>query len=162
MAFELPSEINSRQDIQALALEVRNYAGWLAHNDIKKRLKVRKPSPTPELSSGASETLHDWLMRNPLSSSSLDKLADALENLKDSAPSATITLVAPAGSKLKQDLTNWCRKNIDDNILVDFEFNSALLGGMVLRCGSHVFDWSFRRQLLDNQGKFAEVLANVR
>lgn len=162
MALELPPEINSKQDVQTLAQEIRGYASWLEHSDIKKRLKIKKSgAPAPQLSPAASEVLRDWLMKSPLSSASLDKLSVALEALKDSASSLTIVLAAPVTGSLKKDLVGWCRKNISAGVLVSFEFNSTILGGMVLRYRSRIFDWSFRRRIMENHQKFAEVLSRV-
>ncbi|HET8709361.1 MAG TPA: F0F1 ATP synthase subunit delta, partial [Candidatus Saccharimonadales bacterium] len=92
---------------------------------------------------------------------SLDKNMRALEDYARTAPHLTITLAAPAPASLKQTLTAWCRQNLAPNMLVTFEFNSSLCGGMVVRYGSRMFDWSFRRQIMENKQKFPEVLRNV-
>ena len=84
-----------------------------------------------------------------------------LEKYIKTAPSITITLVAPTTNDTRKTLVNWCRKNIAPNILVDFRFNTTILGGMVIRYGSHIFDWSFRRQLLNNSKNFSEILRHV-
>jgi F0F1-type ATP synthase delta subunit len=47
------------------------------------------------------------------------------------------------------------------NMLVDFKFNSTMLGGMVVQYGSHIYDWSFRQRILDARDKFPEVLRSV-
>jgi F0F1-type ATP synthase delta subunit len=73
----------------------------------------------------------------------------------------TITLAAPATTGIKKQLTAWCRDNVAPDVLVRFEFNQTLLGGMVVRFGSHIYDWSLRRQILDGRTKFPEVLRNV-
>jgi F0F1-type ATP synthase delta subunit len=70
-------------------------------------------------------------------------------------------LAAPPSNGIKKTLVAWCRKNIATDILVNFDFNSTLLGGMVVRYGSHVFDWSFRRKILEEHSKFPGVLRNV-
>ena len=70
-------------------------------------------------------------------------------------------MAGPAPAQLKQKIVEWCRKNIDGDILVDFRFNATLLGGMVVKWGSHVYDWSFKRQLMAARAKFPEVLRNV-
>ena len=73
----------------------------------------------------------------------------------------SITLAAPAGAGLKRTLAEWCRQNIDENLLVHFDFNATLLGGMVVNYGSRIFDWSFRRRILEDRAKFPEVLRRV-
>jgi F0F1-type ATP synthase delta subunit len=44
---------------------------------------------------------------------------------------------------------------------VNFNYNRSLLGGMVVRAGSRVFDWSFRRQIIGAEEKFTEVFHRV-
>jgi hypothetical protein len=151
----------SPQDVTALTLEIHQYTRWFSHNSIKKRAHAKHPSEPPEMTLAAKELLHDWNSKNPLSTRSLDKLITTLESYADTAPAMTITLAAPAPGDLKQTLVQWCRKNIAPDVLVTFDFNSTLLGGMVVRFGSHVFDWSFRRQILASGDKFPEVLRRV-
>jgi hypothetical protein len=160
-ALVLPDSVSSPQDVTALSLEIHEYARWFSHNDIKKRVHARHASPSPDLTPAAKELIHTWEARGKLDVRSLDSLIKQLREHADKAPVMTITLAAPASGDLKQKLVGWCRKNVDPNVLVNFDFNSTLLGGMVVRYGSHVFDWSFRRQILSNAGKFPEVLRNV-
>jgi F0F1-type ATP synthase delta subunit len=84
-----------------------------------------------------------------------------LEDFSDSAPRVTVTLAAPAPNSLKQTIALWFRENIAPNTLVNFKFNSTILGGMVVVYGSRIYDWSFRRQILVSREKFPEVLRNV-
>lgn len=161
LSLELPPSVCSQQDVKTLVLEVREYARWYSQASIKKRLKLKRTVPQPTLSPGATELIHDWSIKKPLSTQSLDELIGALEALAVNAPGLTIVLAAPATGNLKKTLVSWCRKNIAPDILVSFEFNSTLLGGLVVRYGSRIFDWSFRRQILENSSKFAEVLRHV-
>lgn len=164
MNLNLPDSVCSQQDVSALTLEVREYARWYSHGAVKKRLRIksrRKTAEEPVLSPAASEIIRDWSIKKPLSSQSLDELIAALESFKDTSPTLTIVLAAPPTSGLKKTLVSWCRKNVAPDILVNFQFNSTLLGGMVVRSGSHVFDWSFRRQILAERAKFPEILRHV-
>jgi F0F1-type ATP synthase delta subunit len=159
MKFSLPDAVSSPQDLQSLILEVREYAKWYAHNATKKRLAVKKTTEAPEISSAASELVKSLGSNPPLPS--LDELITTLQKFSHAAPQMTITLAAPPTGGIKKLLVAWCRENVSPNILVNFQFNTVLLGGMVVRYGSRVHDWSFRRQILDNRAKFPEVLRNV-
>ena len=161
MKLQLPSSVASQQDIQALLAEVHAYAKWFSHNDLKKRLRVKRVSEPPVLSPAASQLIHDWDVLKPLSVHSLDELLAALAAYRDSAPSLTLILAAPPTGGLKKELVEWCRQHIAPNALVNFEFNSTLLGGLVVQYGSHIFDWSFRRQILEASTRFPEVLRHV-
>lgn len=165
----LPDAIASAQDLAAVILEIRQYAKWQAHNAVKQRVGARFKSGAgdiPRLSAAASQLLDDWSRTHDSGkqpgSRDLDELISALEVYKTKAPSLTITLAAPPTSDIKRLLTGWCRTNIAPGVLVNFSFNRSLLGGMVVRYGSRLFDWSFRRQILENSRHFPEALRNVR
>ncbi len=158
----LPDSVSSQQDVSSLLLEVKTYARWLAHSSILHRVSTRKKAPSPPvLSPAATELLHHAEASKPLTSRTLEGLVSELELIRRSASSVTITLAAPATADIKASLVGWCRQNISSTILVTFQFNSTLLGGMVVRYGSHIFDWSFRRQILAARNSFPEVLRRV-
>lgn len=161
MKIQLPDTVSSLQDLGALTLEIRDYAKWFAHNAIKERVHAKNATPPPTLSPGALELVRGAGSGKLLNQQTLDSIITELENAKKTAPTITVTLAAPATTGVKQALVASCRQNIADNALVTFKFNSGLCGGMVIHYGSHVFDWSFRRQILANRTKFSEVLRSV-
>lgn len=161
MKLQLPNSVSSSQDVMALANEVRTYGQWFSHNAIKAHVHAKRGTPPPVVSPAAMDLIRFSSGKKLLSQKNLDDLVVALEDFKNSAPSLTITLAAPATNDVKHTLVSWCRENIAPNILVSFQFNSTLLGGMVVRYGSHVFDWSFRRQILAAKANFPEVLRRV-
>ncbi len=159
--LHLPPDIVSPRDVSALSTEVRAYAQWFSHNSIKATVGAPTGKTAPTISPVTIEVLKTWVGSDTLTTESLDELLKALDVFKRSAPTMTITLAAPAGGDLKRTLITWCRENIAGNVLITFRFNRTLLGGMVLRVGSHVYDWSFRRKLLTNKVSFLKVLSNV-
>lgn len=161
MKIKLPDGISSAQDLKSMILEVREYAKWLSHVEVKKRTGIKQHSDPPVISRVAIEVIRDFADKQLITSASLNELINGLEDQLESSPTITITLAAPPPIELKKSLSAWCRKNIKPDILVNFQFNSTLLGGMVVRYGSHVFDWSFRRQILNQRQKFPEVLRHV-
>ncbi|HZL07642.1 MAG TPA: F0F1 ATP synthase subunit delta [Candidatus Dormibacteraeota bacterium] len=161
MNLKLPASISSPQDLKAIMLEIRQYSRWFAHADVKKRVGGGAASEPPVISPAAASLVQELGSSKPLSQASLDGLAEALEVFAAKAPQITITLAAMPSDGLKKTLITWCRQHIAPDILVTFRFNSTLLGGMVVRYGSRVFDWSFRRQILAARGKFPEVLRHV-
>ena len=161
MKLKLPASVASPQDLTALILEVHEYTRWFAHEAIKKRTDAAHSSEPPALSPATIKFIYEWRAKKTLTQQSLDELIKTLEAYSRTAPSITLTLAAPPTSGIKATLVDWCRENIDPNILVTFQFNATLLGGMVVRYGSRVFDWSFRRQLLNAREHFPEVLRRV-
>lgn len=161
MKLLLPDSVSSPQDLKALVLDVHEYAKWFAHASIKKRVAGGQMPAQPELSPAATELLQAWAAKGQMTQESLDKLIAELNDFEEKAPQIAITLAAPPSNGIKKTLVSWCRSNIAPDILVNFDFNSTLLGGMVVRYGSHVFDWSFRRTILEERAKFPGVLRNV-
>jgi len=161
MNLKLPDSVSSPQDIKAIVLEVRQYARWFAHASVKQQVSGGKVAEPPAMSPGATALIQGLAGGKPLTQTALDGLIEALEVFETKAPHMTITLAAPPPESLKKTLITWCRQHVAPDILVTFQFNSTLLGGMVVRYGSHVFDWSFRRQILAARGKFPEVLRHV-
>jgi hypothetical protein len=159
--LRLPNSVSSPQDVEEILLEVREYAKWFSHNAIKKRAGVRKISEPPIISPAAMETIRSWVPKKSMTSREFDRLCNELEEYEAKAPVVTITLAAQATKDVKHSLIDWCRDNIAPNTLISFRFNSTLLGGMVLQFGSHIHDWSFRRQIMDARSKFPETLRRV-
>ena len=160
MKLKLPANVYSPQDLDGLLMEIREYARWYSHEAVKKKATA-KPSQPPSVSSDTREVIREWHGGKESTAKTLDKLIAAVEDLRDTAPTIAITLAAPAGPKLKAQLTDWCRQHLRADILVDFSFDGSLLGGMVVRWGSHIYDWSFRRQILQSRHQFPEVLRRV-
>jgi len=159
--LKLPDDMSSSQDIKALITEIRKYIKWYAQNSVKSRVSGSKTPPPMVVSQATASLINDLAKLKPLNQASLDELIAWLEAILESSPRITITLAAPPGTKLKTTLIDWCRTNLSPGILVDFRFNSTLLGGMVVRLGSRVYDWSFRRQILASRAHFPEVLRRV-
>jgi hypothetical protein len=161
MKFKLPDSISSLQDLTSLQLELKEYARWFTHDAMKKRVSATVTSAAPIVSPAAQDVMREWHSKHTMTQQSLDELIKMLDSYKKAATTITITLAAPPTTDIKKTLVNWCRLNIAPNVLVSFQFNSTLLGGMVVRYGSRVFDWSFRRQLLASRELFPEVLRRV-
>lgn len=161
MKLKLPDTIASPQDVTSLYFEIKDYAKWFMHESIKLESNIKKVAKSPELSPSAKELLQDWSLKNSLNRSSLEELTNTLEKYPNTAPVISIVLASPVTNEVKLKLVGWCRANLANNTLVNFSFNNSLLGGMVVRVGSRIYDWSFRRQILDNRLNFVEVLKNV-
>jgi hypothetical protein len=159
--LKLPDSVASSQDVTALQLELRDYARWFTHESIKQRTHVSRKSDEPILSSACKELLATHGNKKELDRSSLDNLIKELERYNRTASVITLTLAAPATGSVKLSLVKWCRANIAPDVLINFQFNATILGGMVVRYGSHVFDWSFRRKILASRANFPEVLRRV-
>lgn len=162
MKLKLPDTVASVQDLSSLTDEIKDFLRWFTHEETKKQVGAKKASVQPVQSDSASQLLRDLNARRTLSADSINELIEELEDYAKDAPTISFTLAAPAPAGVKINLVNWCRNNISANILVNFHFNSGILGGMVVRFGSHIFDWSFRRQILASKDNFVKALSDVR
>lgn len=161
MKIKLPNNIASSEDLNDLLIELHDYSKWLNHQSIKKSMNVNTESKSPILSISAAELLHTIGEKKSINQSDLDQAIESIKKYIKQAPTITITLAAPPTNSIKINIVAWCRENLAPNILINFRFNKILLGGMVVRCGSRIFDWSFRRQILASSSKLPEVLRNV-
>jgi hypothetical protein len=161
MNLRLPDTVASKQDLLGLIAEVNTFASWFNHETIKKRAGAKSTSKPPVVSQATSELIREYRKKQPLSRGSLASLIADLEAHSRKATNINIVLANVPTPSVKKNLVSWCRNNLSDNILVNFQFNTTLLGGMVVRFGSHVYDWSFRRQILSNRQNIAEAIRNV-
>ncbi len=161
MKLRLADEISSMQDLKTTIMDVHSYAKWFNQASIKNTVAGTGMDTQPPMPPVALDLVQQWHEGSKVSRQSLDELIRTLEDFVQRAPRISITLAGPAPGSLRKELVSWCRKNIDGDILIDFKFNSTMLGGMILRYGSHVYDWSFRSQILAARDKFPEILRHV-
>jgi len=162
MKTKLPDSVASIQDLHSLIDELKNYLTWLNHEETKKQFNAKKTSPEPLVSAEATQFLRSLNSTGSLSAIHIQEAVTFLEKYAKNALSINVVLAAPAPNSVKNSIVNWCRKNIDDGIIVNFQFNRNILGGIVIRFGSRIFDWSFRRKIITNRSKILEALNNVR
>ncbi len=160
-AINLPASIVTPQDISRLELELTGFIDWFQHNSIKQQMHVSKGTAMPGLSRESVELIRQSSVDGSLTQEGIESLHQSIIRIRQHAPTMSVTLAAPAGTQLKQQLVTWCRTEIRPDILIDFRFNATILGGMVVRYGSHVFDWSWRRAVLNNRSTFAKELRRV-
>jgi hypothetical protein len=153
VSLKLPASIVSEQDLSSLSVEIHDCVKWLSHEAIKKKSGSKVAGSPPHMSEAAAQLIHEY----GASQEKLDELVLDLEQLLKSARIVTITLPVYPSTTLKLQLVTWFRKEVSDDVLLNFSSNRALLGGMVIRVGSRVFDWSYRRLVLDAEDKFTEV-----
>lgn len=157
----MPQSVATPQDLSSLILEVKDYAVWYTHEAVKQKFSAKAQDSQPVLSHASSEMIRNWFGSKPATRSGFDGLIKALEKYKQGATHITVTLAAPAPNSLRTMFIEWFRNNLSANVLITFEINTAILGGMVVRHESRVYDWSFRSKLIDAKMKFPEVLRRV-
>lgn len=161
MKFKLSEQIITPDDLLSITNELRNYAKWYDHNAVKLKVLKSKDTNNVDLSSEAQDLLKQWIGSKPIDSKAIHSLISELEVQFTKVPKIRIVLPAVPSKGVKLSLSNWCRTNLSPDAIVDFKYNSLLLGGMVVYSGSRIFDWSFRRQILNDKDKLKEVITRV-
>jgi hypothetical protein len=158
MSLKLPASISTEQDLSMLVVEISECYKWLSHEAVKRKAGNKEVSSPPAMSEAASALVH----QSGASPEKLEELIKELELLQKNAKIITITFAAYPSNTIKQTMVSWFRKEISDDVLINFDYNRSLLGGMVVRVGSRVFDWSFRRNIIDGEAKFMEIYRGVK
>ena len=157
----LPENISSSEDLAALIMEVRSYAKWYSQVANARKIGANHKDSQPALTDTATITIRSAAEKDSLAPEQLDGLISDLERIYKRAQTLTITLAAPAPADVRREIVSWVRSNISTDALINFRFNSQIVGGMVVRIGSKIYDWSFRKAILENKSKLAETLNRV-
>jgi hypothetical protein len=144
----LPNEVYSPDQLSAITMELRAYIG--AKHDAARRSDH----------GGALEPAVSSALRSIIDSagnSSADQLLSDMEQLLKSAPTIHVITAAKPNSTLKQQITNWFRTEIHPSAMLTFAERRDLGGGVIVRAGSHIYDFSFKRKILDNKHRITEL-----
>ncbi len=162
MKVELSSWLYSSTRLILVINELQTYANWYGHEDIRGRVGLGiQVENAPKLSVASLELLADIQKEQTITGATFDELIAALQKIREEAPTITMVLAGIASEPVKQRLVGWVRQEISHQALVTFQCDSTLLGGLVVRMGSHVYDWSFRKKILDQKDEFTKVLNRV-
>ena len=161
MARELPVTLYSPEQLKVCTFEMEALVAWRRRQDIKDRTKVRVQA-MPEFSIGPELT---GLLGPPeqvatLSTVQMEQWQQQLE-LWLKQPVVHITFATPPPPATKLAMVRWFRTEILATVLIKFEVNRNIVGGMVVRTPSRIFDLSFRRPLVDNKSLIPEILKRV-
>lgn len=160
-SLPLPDDVYSPDQMSVAILELSDYQNALRDALVHTTAGSKKPTETPEpsahLASLASSANID--LQN---AAALDTLRKQLELLLRKAPVAHITLAAVPSLTIKRKLVAWFRQEISPYMLLTFTARTDLGGGIVVQAGSHLYDFSFKRQLLANKQKITEIAQRVR
>lgn len=161
--FAIPAGVTSISDLQSLIREVQLFEQWVIQQSVRSGVRTKRHTKLtePEISDITKQALRSWQEAHELSARSLQQMSRELEAQKLQAKTITIILAAPVTPPIKERIVTWCRASIGDHVFVNFEFSRSLLGGMIVRTGSKIHDWSYRSQILAGRNAFPEVLRNV-
>lgn len=144
----LPNDIYSPDQISALTMELRHYID--ARHDASRRSDhgaSAQLAMSAQLSSAAES----------VGNMTAPQLLEELEKILKSSPVVHVITAGLAGNQLKQQITSWFRDNVHESTLLDFTERRDLGGGVIVRAGSRIYDFSFKRRILDNKHRISEI-----
>lgn len=156
----LPSNIYSPDHLSELVLELGGLRSALQDASALIKTGSKKQIEPFEL----SPVLADWLDAAQVKANDMAALSDLHSQLKlllSRSPVAHIMFATAPNASVKRQITEWFRQQISPYALLTFSARRDLCGGLVLQAGSHVYDFSFKRQLLENKQKIVEVAGRV-
>jgi cobalamin biosynthesis Mg chelatase CobN len=157
--FVLPPAVYSPQLLEAVRYEIEEYLDWYRQTRIQKKVGARNASPEPTHSAETVLVIEAWLAGKAPTLESLEELIDRLKELK--LPVVHITLAAMPNHAQRETLVSWFRNNSTPHLLLSFVSDRNLGGGILVRTPNHVFDYSWKQQLVNGRTKIAEILKRV-
>jgi len=161
MNVRLPAELYSPDQLGIMMLELRTSLEQQRNAAIKAQVtKQVGDGVRPHLSGLLTNTLIESKIEAS-DLASLEELSKQLETIRDKAPVAHIILTAAPTPALKTRLVKWFRTEVNPYALLSFATREDIGGGMIVRAGSHIYDFSFRTRLKENKTRIAEIFHGV-
>jgi hypothetical protein len=146
---ELTQNLVSPDQVQSALLDLETYRQARAEAGLKSKTAKAAEAEIPDSLAG--------LLTGELTEAHLDEVRTWLKALQAKAPVIHIGLPGVPSEALRRALAHWFRERIDPTILLDFEVDRELAGGFVLRVGGQLYDYSFRKRLLDKKAVIARI-----
>lgn len=149
MAFTLPLDTYSPDQLSGLVLELQDLA-----------TSVRDATNRGEGAPQMSPDLANLLTQNKVAdnnAAAIEQLAREAADTLEKAPTIHILLAAMPGRAQKRQFITWFRAEISPTALLTFAARSDLGGGAIIQAGSHLYDLSFRRGIIDSKARLTEI-----
>jgi hypothetical protein len=156
--FELPAAVYSPQLLESVIYDVQVYLDWVRQNQIRRKVGT-KLKEEPNHSDETVLVIEAWLAGQP---PTLEAIEDLLEHLKAlKLPTVHVTLAALPNRTQRETLVKWFRTNTTPHLLVSFVADRNLGGGIVVRTPNHVYDYTWKQELVAARDKLAGILRRV-
>lgn len=152
----LPVDVYSPDQLSEAIMELRNYVAALRDSAVRAKVGGEAAIAQPQI----SEPLQHLLSAANATGgeiNTLENLAGELEQLLAKAPVIHITLAALPSRTIKRQITLWFRTEIHPASLIVFSARGDIGGGAVVQAGSHLYDLSFKKQILTNKQRIMEI-----
>ncbi|HVI69127.1 MAG TPA: hypothetical protein VM581_01590, partial [Magnetospirillaceae bacterium] len=152
VSLTLPVDTYSPDQLSELVLELQDLASATRDNVARKDTDAEPPVISP----GLAELLEANKIKVD-DVGAIEDLARLVATTLDKAPTVHILLSAMPGRAMKRQFATWFREQIHPQTLMTFAARSDLGGGTIVQAGSHLYDLSFRRGIIDNKKRLTEI-----
>jgi hypothetical protein len=156
--FELPGAVYSPQMLEAVTYEIRQYLEWYRQTKVQKEVGA-KSAPEPTHSAETALVIEAWLANRTATVEAVEELVEFLANLK--LPQVHIMLAAMPNRAQRTALVDWFRNSTTPQLLVSFVADRNLGGGIVVRTPNHIYDYTWKQQLIAGREKIAGIIKSV-
>jgi hypothetical protein len=150
--MDLPVDVYSPDQLSELLLQLQDVASVVRGVAARKQTEQEPITLSPEL--------EQLLTINKISvddAAALDALGKEIQTTLDRAPAVHVLLAAMPGRVIRRQLVTWFRTQVNPLTLLTFAARSDLGGGAIVQAGSHLYDLSFRRSIIDNKKRLTEI-----
>jgi len=158
--IHLPLDLYSPEQLSAVIIELRGYISALRDTAVRAKA-AHATAGTPHASALLLGTMHESATK-ATDQADTEKLLKQLEAIRDKAPTAHLLMAALPNRELKRKMTDWFRTEIHPFALLTFAVRADIGGGFILQTGSHVYNYSFREQILSHKSRISEIYNSVR
>jgi hypothetical protein len=150
MSMSLPIDTYSPDQLSGLVLALQDLATAV------RDAQARQQDATPNVSADLAALLNEnKIADNDIAG--IETLAKEAQVVLEKAPTIHILLAAMPGRAVKRQFVTWFRTQINPATLMTFAARSDIGGGAVIQAGSHLYDLSFRRGIIDNKARLTEI-----
>lgn len=159
-SFKLPDTITSADQIMAFVENLSDYQSYIRKLNVAARVKVDKPAnlESPSMPIELVNFLKAQFGDEEVTITRLEEIKTFFKDVKANSPSVHIMMAFAPTMSERAEMAHWFRANIDPNILLSFTQNSDVIGGLLVRTRTKIFDMSFRTVLLAGRARLAELI----
>jgi len=157
-AFELPAAVYSPQLLESVIYDIQYYLDWIRQNQIRQKVGAAAKAQ-PNHSDETVLVIEAWLDGRPVTLELVQSLLDQLKALK--LPQVHVTLAALPNGSQRETIVKWFRTNTNPRVLVSFVADRNVGGGLVVRTPNHVYDYTWKQELVSARDKLAGILKRV-
>lgn len=152
--FIIPIAVVSKRDVVRLARETENIDTFMTQAKIRQAGESMQLPKTSKL----LETVADVNGLNLLENEGRKAMKAGLTQLIDSARVVHISFASSPSAKFLEKITQWFRREIDPNLLLEIGLQPSIAAGFTLRTNNKYYDFSLRKSLAGNQNILLEKL----